>query len=363
MSAAWLSPIPCWMFLRTSWSSLVGARDTVYSTGRSLTEDPPHRYFRHFPRNQRKVFLHAGGDSGTVEVIRAQTFGKTAERLLPTEVNMNRAARAAISSFLFVGLLVTGSPLLNSQDFSPQPSPYPNSGSNPRVFITDSQSWSMSGGFGGSSGGFGGGVRGGARPQRAEIIKTFGDRCKSVTVTLNQESADFVVLLDHEGGKGWAQKDNKIAVFNRVGDAIYSDSTRSLGNSVKGACQAIMASPVMAAPAPPPPPAAVAVPVNPTPVAPAQARTPNPATPPAPPAPPAMDPADSATCSVFVKSTPTGADITIDGKFVGSTPSNLKLPAGDHKINVGMSGYTAWERTITVMEGGSVTLDAKLQQD
>jgi PEGA domain len=276
---------------------------------------------------------------------------------------MNRAALVAISSLLFAGVLLTGNRPLNSQDFSPQPSLYANSGSSPRVFITDSQSWSVSGGFGGSSSGFGGGMSGGARPQTAEIIKTFGDRCKSVTVTLNQESADFVVLLDHEGGKGLARRDNKIAVFNRAGDAIYSDSTRSLGNSVKGACKAIMASPVVAAPAPPPPPAAVAVPVYPTPVAPSQARTPNPAAPPDPPAPPAMAPADPATCSVFVKSTPNGADITIDGKFVGSTPSNLKLSAGDHKINVGMSGYRAWERTITVMAGGSVTLDAKLQKD
>ena len=35
-----------------------------------------------------------------------------------------------------------------------------------RVFITDSQSWEMSGGGGGSSSGFGGATHGGARPQR-----------------------------------------------------------------------------------------------------------------------------------------------------------------------------------------------------
>ena len=46
-----------------------------------------------------------------------------------------------------------------------------------RVFITDSQSWEM-GGYSGGSGGAGGGtVHGGARPQTAEIIKTFGERC------------------------------------------------------------------------------------------------------------------------------------------------------------------------------------------
>lgn len=42
-----------------------------------------------------------------------------------------------------------------------------------RVFITGSQSWEMSGASGGSKSGFGGGFSGGARPQTAEIIKTF----------------------------------------------------------------------------------------------------------------------------------------------------------------------------------------------
>lgn len=108
-----------------------------------------------------------------------------------------------------------------------------------RAFVTDSQSWEMSGGFGVSNGSGGGGVRGGARPQTAEIVKTFGERCPEVTVTNNRDKADYVVLLDHEGGKGWARKRNKVAVFNRDGDAIYSGSTRSLGNSVKDACEAI----------------------------------------------------------------------------------------------------------------------------
>ncbi|OLC92130.1 MAG: hypothetical protein AUH86_19610 [Acidobacteria bacterium 13_1_40CM_4_58_4] len=47
-------------------------------------------------------------------------------------------------------------------------------------------------------------------------------------------------ILDHEGGKGALRRRNKVAVFNRDGDAIFSDSTRELGNSVKDACAAIM---------------------------------------------------------------------------------------------------------------------------
>ena len=108
-----------------------------------------------------------------------------------------------------------------------------------RVFITDSESWQVSGGFGGTSGTSGGGVSGGARPQTVEIMKTFGKRCPELTVTLRRDKADYVVLLEHEGGKGVARRDNKVAVFNADGDMIYSGSTRTLGNSVKNACKAI----------------------------------------------------------------------------------------------------------------------------
>jgi len=109
----------------------------------------------------------------------------------------------------------------------------------PRVFVTDSQSWQMSGGFGGNSDGFGGGMSGGARPQTAEIIKTFGEKCKDCIVTIKKEKADYIVILEHEGGKGFVRKDNKFAIFNGDGDAIRSGSTRSLGNSVKDACDAL----------------------------------------------------------------------------------------------------------------------------
>jgi hypothetical protein len=56
---------------------------------------------------------------------------------------------------------------------------------------------------------------------------------------MDKTKADYVVLLDHEGGKGYARKDNKIAVFHNNGDLVYSGSTRSLGNAVKDACAAI----------------------------------------------------------------------------------------------------------------------------
>jgi len=122
----------------------------------------------------------------------------------------------------------------------PQESAPPEaSDSKIRVFITDSKSWEISGGFAGGEGVAGGGARGGARPQTVEIMKTFEQRCPELTITIKQERADFIVLLDHEGGKGGIRRDNKIAVFNKDGDSIFTNSTRSLGNAVKDACYAI----------------------------------------------------------------------------------------------------------------------------
>jgi hypothetical protein len=105
----------------------------------------------------------------------------------------------------------------------------------PRVFVTDSQSWQMGGrgdaGIGGGSGG--------ARPQNAEIVKTLNDKCPGVIVTRNEDRANYVLVLEHEGGKMWINKDNKFALYNKDGDSIKSGSTRSLGSSVKEACEAL----------------------------------------------------------------------------------------------------------------------------
>ncbi len=114
----------------------------------------------------------------------------------------------------------------------------------PRVYVSDSQSWEMAGGFaahGDSSGNYNAGGRfsGGSRPQTVEVIKTFGERCPSAVVTMNRNTADYVVLFDREGGKGVVRKRDKIAVFKRGGDVVYSGSTRSVGNAVQDACEAL----------------------------------------------------------------------------------------------------------------------------
>jgi hypothetical protein len=207
-----------------------------------------------------------------------------------------------------------------------------------RVFISNSQSWEMSGNAGGANGTFAAHSAGGARPQTAEIVKTFGERCPDVIVNNKSDKADYVVLLDHEGGKGLAKRDNKMAVFNKDGDSIVSHSTRSLGNAVKDACDAITADwPSRAA-------------KNATPSQPAQASSFV-----------SNSMATSSTSKISVSSTPANADIELDGSFVGSTPSVVDVPAGDHSVIVKKSGYKPWERKLKVT-GGVVNISAELEK-
>lgn len=70
--------------------------------------------------------------------------------------------------------------------------------------------------------------------------------------------------------------------------------------------------------------------------------------------------ASAAPASVIVKSTPAGADINVDGKYVGSTPSTVQIAPGDHEISIEKEGLTPWQRTMTVSAGGNSTIDATL---
>lgn len=63
---------------------------------------------------------------------------------------------------------------------------------------------------------------------------------------------------------------------------------------------------------------------------------------------------------VEIASMPTGSDIEIDGKFVGSTPSLVRVSSGEHTVRITRNGYESWERTLTTM-AGSVRIAPDLQ--
>ena len=223
----------------------------------------------------------------------------------------------------------------------------PNDAAQARVFITDSQSWQIIGRSGGANGAFASTVGGGARPQTAEVIKTFGERCPQVTVNNMQEKSDYVVLLDHEGGKSWMRVKNKVAVFTRItGDTLVSKSTHSLGGSVQEACEAIKkdwtehSAAIKAAEAAATANKPAAVPTIAERVVPA-----------------------ATSAKVIVSSTPDGADIEVNGNFVGNTPSEIQLADGEHTVAVKKSGFKTWERKMKVNSGSNVSLNAQMEKE
>jgi len=162
----------------------------------------------------------------------------------------------------------------------------------------------------------------------------------------NKENiADYIVVLDHEGGKGVLRHRNKVAVFEKLsGDVVMSHSTLSLGGSVQDACEEIVkhwaqhGADLRAA--------AAKESASLTPVGASQRPT-------------AI--ATTNAPKIAVGSTPDGADIEIDGSFVGNTPSSVEVAAGEHQVVIKKSGYKEWSRKLKV-SGGDIKLNAELEK-
>ena len=64
--------------------------------------------------------------------------------------------------------------------------------------------------------------------------------------------------------------------------------------------------------------------------------------------------------TVSITSSIAGADIEVDGAFVGNTPTTLQMAGGQHHVVV-KSGATTWQRTLQVNAGSTISLTATLQ--
>jgi hypothetical protein len=58
-----------------------------------------------------------------------------------------------------------------------------------------------------------------------------------------------------------------------------------------------------------------------------------------------------------------GAEIYVDGDFVGNVPSTFALSAGNHKVEVRTPNGATWHRDVHVRDGSDVNLKATLSQD
>jgi hypothetical protein len=111
----------------------------------------------------------------------------------------------------------------------------------PRIFITESGAAVLKGEAAVSNAKGSLSFTGGTTPQNIEVMKAFAKICPGVAVTASREKADYVVRFDHEELSPVTPftKGNKVAIFDRSDDLVYSNSTRTLGTSVKGACTAL----------------------------------------------------------------------------------------------------------------------------
>lgn len=70
----------------------------------------------------------------------------------------------------------------------------------------------------------------------------------------------------------------------------------------------------------------------------------------------------SASAKLQLESDPSGADIDVDGSFVGNTPSDVQVTEGDHTVTVKKTGFKDWERRLKVTAGSSVHLNVELEK-
>lgn len=77
----------------------------------------------------------------------------------------------------------------------------------------------------------------------------------------------------------------------------------------------------------------------------------------------ALPGAESGLGTVRISSEPEGAEITVDGKFVGTTPSMLRLSAGAHEIALKAAGRQIWQRTLDVLKDSEVSVKASLEPE
>ncbi len=70
----------------------------------------------------------------------------------------------------------------------------------------------------------------------------------------------------------------------------------------------------------------------------------------------------SAAATLHLESFPPGADIEVDGNFVGNTPSDVQVADGEHTVSVKKAGFKEWQRKLKVSSGSSVHLSAELEK-
>jgi hypothetical protein len=122
-----------------------------------------------------------------------------------------------------------------------------NAQDKPRIFVQGKGSENVS-----STGSGGGGQHWAAwgskstidaHDESMEVTKDLQKDCSAATITINESNADYIIMMNRESKKnrGLLRTNSQIQVANKAGDVIGTNSTRTVGNAAKDACNLIMA--------------------------------------------------------------------------------------------------------------------------
>ena len=67
--------------------------------------------------------------------------------------------------------------------------------------------------------------------------------------------------------------------------------------------------------------------------------------------------------SILIKSTPPGAEITVNGDYRGETPRRISVESGEIEVKLEKNGYWSWRREIRLYPGETRTVEVSLESD
>lgn len=72
----------------------------------------------------------------------------------------------------------------------------------------------------------------------AETSVSLRKACPAITITLDRDKADFIIVRDHNGA-GMGRNPHKVTVFNSAHDLVYAGATKTVAGAAKSACEVI----------------------------------------------------------------------------------------------------------------------------
>jgi hypothetical protein len=154
--------------------------------------------------------------------------------------------------------------------------------------------------------------------------------------------ATLIVNVQNKKGLSWGAGD-------RMADKFFDQVSEELSGETKQKTQVHTPEQHVATPEPKP------APPEPSMTAPAEGAA-------KPTVPPEVATAKAEVGSIDLISTPAGAEVYVDGAFIGNAPATLHLSVGKHTVKVSQSGYKDWSRDLTVLAGSEAHLNAGLEK-